>query len=398
LAEPGPGSRRGQPPRHPVGTDASGRPRVFGVEARAIPLSIGGGSLLEQGIDVALLMTPRSGEPFAIRAPRGAIGSGKHFVLRCAGLERQRGALARVTAVSELGIHFDLVTAEIVQSSELTPHAAPDIAPLPRPPRSTLQADMQPAHQRLLARDAERARLRRRATASAVQINGVTTIAIDVSATLLTPVQMGELVTLHAPRDEIARGAYFALRYFDSVGAKRAIVRADAVRALAGMLDEVDAELIRLPTPAEERQSYRAPFECYFLAEVRGSRGTRTVRGRITDLSAGGIGFRVTSNLATGERLRISDPSLADLDGAELFIVRRDPRDTQRYGAQFVEPNRGAATLTTVLGLEQAEREHRRRAHIVEIRRTRGASAAPLTAADIETLRNRRMGTRAHSA
>jgi hypothetical protein len=60
--------------------------------------------------------------------------------------------------------------------------------------------------------------------------------------------------------------------------------------------------------------------------------------------------------------------------------------------------NRGAATLSTILGLEQAEREHRRRIQVEEIRRKRGATAAPLTEADIQTLRNRRMGTRDHSA
>jgi hypothetical protein len=304
-----------------------------------------------------------------------------------------------VTAVSELGIHFDLVTAEMVQSNETSAQGPPlEATPPRRPPHPPAQPDTQPAHEKLLARDAERARLRRGASASAVELDGVTTIGVEVSTTLLTPVHMGELVTIVAPRDQIVRGAYFALRYFDATGAKRAIVRADTVRAQAGMLDEIDAALIRLPTRAEERQSYRAPFECYFTAEVRGSNGSRTVRGRITDLSAGGIGFRVTSNLTSGERLRIADPSLPDLDGAEMLVVRRDPRDTQRYGAQFVEPDRGSATLSAVLGLEQAEREHRRRTQIAEIRRTRGATAAPLTPADIDALRNRRMGTRKHKA
>jgi hypothetical protein len=93
----------------------------------------------------------------------------------------------------------------------------------------------------------------------------------------------------------------------------------------------------------------------------------------------------------------IADPSLPDLDGAELLIVRRDARDRQRYGARFVTPDRGATTLSSILGLEQAEREHRRRVQIQEIRRNRGATAAPLTAADIQALRNRRMGTRDHS-
>jgi hypothetical protein len=288
----------------------------------------------------------------------------------------------------------------MVQSSDtgLTdPPPATSSSPAARS-HAPIQPVVRPPQEPLLERDAERERARRHASASAVQIDGVSTIGIDVSATLLTPVQMGEVVKIAAPRGELPEGSYFALRYFDATGAKRAIVRAEAVHAQAGMLDEVDVALIRLPTPAEERQSYRAPFECYFSAEVRGRNGGRTVRGRITDLSAGGIGFRATSNLAQGEILRITDPSLPDLDGAELLVVRRDARDLQRYGARFVEANRGAATLSAILGLEDAEREHRRRIQIQEIRRTRGATAAPLTKADIQALRNRRMRTREHES
>lgn len=377
----------------PPGSAPLGRPRVFGVEARAIPLSVGGGSLLEQGIDVALLMTPRSEEPFTLRAPRGAIGEGRQFVLRCPGLGRRRGALARATAVSETGIHFDLVTAELVRSRDADEGAgATGATPRPRVPIAA--PSVQQAHDRLLERGVEQARQHRRASASALEIDGVATIGVDVSATLVTSVKMGERVKILSPRGEIGQGVYFALRYFDSLGAKRAIVRAVAVNAQPGMVDEIEAELIRLPTPAEERESYRAPFEYSFSAGVRGRNGTRSVRGRIIDLSASGIGFRLTSELVPGERLVIAEPSLPDLDGAELLVVRRDPRDRQRYGARFVTPDRGAATLLSILGLEQAEREHRRRVQIDEIRRNRGATAAPLTPADIQALRNRRMGTR----
>jgi hypothetical protein len=405
LADAGPHMRSEDPTRRtdapaaPAGV-AAGRPRVFGVAGRVIPLSGDGGSSLEQGVDVALLMTPRSHDPFAIRAPRGTLASGGRFILHCAGIEGQRGALARATAVSELGIQFDVVTAEMVRSSETSTRQGEGTAAVAEAGANCSYTPSQMHDPRLdenlLERDNHRARLERRASASAVEIRGVTTIGSDVSTTLFTPVQMGEPVKLAAPRGEIPRGAYFALRYFDAAGAKRGIVRAETVQAQPGMLDEIEATLIRLPTPAEERQSYRASFECYFTAEVQGVNGARSVRGRITDLSGGGIGFRVTSNLAPGELLRIADPSIPDLDGAELLITRRDPRDTQRYGARFVEPNRGATTLAAILGLDQAEREHRRRIQIEEIRRTRGATAAPLTAADIQSLRNRRMGTRSH--
>jgi hypothetical protein len=189
---------------------------------------------------------------------------------------------------------------------------------------------------------------------------------------------------------------YFSIRYFDASGAKRAFVRAETVVAQPGMVDEVEATLIRPTTQAEERQSYRAAFEVFFTAEVQGPNGARNVRGGTIDLSAGGIGFRVSSRLAPGDRLRITDSTLPDLDGAQLVVVRSDSRDAQRYGAAFVEPNRGAGPLATLLGLDRAEREHRRRREIEEIRRTRGATAAPLTEADVVTLRNQRMRTRKH--
>jgi hypothetical protein len=382
------------------GVDAAalGRPRVFGVVARAIPISDDGGSWQEHGIDVALLMTPRPDEPFALRAPRGALGSGKRFVLRCPGLERERGALARATDVSELGLHFDLVTAEIVQPGEqrLAPNQQPTTG-RKIAPSSPGSDPTQPAADAPTARpEQHRGRLHQHASASAVQIGGVATIGADVSATLVTPVHMGQPVRLLAPRGEIATGTYFALRYFDSAGAKRALVRADTIGNRPGMLDEIEATLIRNPTQAEERQSYRVRFDRFFTAENIGPNGARTLRGRITDLSAGGVGFRATSTLAPGDHFRISDASLPELDGAMLILVRRDPRDLQRYGARFAEPNRGETTLAAILGLDRAEREQRRHAQIEAIRNARAATAAPLTDADIRTLRSRRMGTRIH--
>jgi hypothetical protein len=379
---------------------ASGRPRVFGVTARAIPLSDGGGSLLEHGIDVALLMTPPANEPFAIRAPRGTLGAGRHFVLRCPGLERQRGALARATAVSELGMSFDLITAEMVHSAAPQDRPSEEATTGTRlrsrdEPRSDGPAPSTHDPRHAGAR-ASRRGVEQRACATAVEIGGVSTIAAEVSMTLRSALEMGEPIRLTAPRGDIGPGVYFSIRYFDASGAKRALVRAETVVAQPGMVDEIEAMLIRPTTQAEERQSYRAAYEVFFTAEVQGPNGVRSVRGGTIDLSAGGIGFRVTSRLAPGDRLRITDPTLPDLDNAQLVVVRRDSRDAQRYGAAFVEPNRGAAPLALLLGVDQADREHRRRREIEEIRRKRDATAAPLTEADVLTLRNQRMRTRNH--
>jgi hypothetical protein len=291
------------------------------------------------------------------------------------------------------------VTAEIVQAGEqrLAPNqdttSARNVANVAPPDPSSDRHDSEaPA----AGPEPHRGALQLHASASAVQMGGVATIGADVSATLVAPVQMGEPVRLLAPRDEIPTGTYFALRYFDSAGAKRALVRADTICCRPGMLDEIEATLLRNPIHAEERQSYRARFDRFFTAQSIGPHGTRSLRGRITDLSASGIGFRATATLAPGAQLRIADPSLPELDGAMLILLPRDPRDLQRYGARFAEPNRGETTVLAILGLDQAEREQRRHAQIDAIRNARTATAAPLTDTDVRTLRTRRMGTRIH--
>jgi hypothetical protein len=378
-----------------------GRPRVFGVAARLIPLSVDGGSLLDQGIDVALLMTPAPDEPFAIRTPRGTLGANRHFVLRCQGLERTRGSLARSTAVSELGMQFDLVTAEIVHArdesggQDRSTTAAQDPAASPRPMIAPVAVEDAPT---LTERAALRATVERHASATAVQLSGIATIASEVSVTLRSAVGVDAPIILVAPRDEIAAGAYFAVRYFDVSGAYRGLLRADTVRAAPGMLDLVEATLIRPPTRAEERGSYRSPFDRESALDVIAPAGTRTVRTRFTDISASGLGFSTSSTVVPGHRVRVADPTLPDLDGAELLVIRRDHRDPRHYGARFVEENRGESTLSSILGLQRSERDHRRSLQTDEIRRGRGTSAAPLTDADIRTLRNRRMATRAHES
>jgi hypothetical protein len=348
--------------------------------------------MLEQGIDVALLMTPRSDEPFSIRTPRGTLGANRQFVLRCQGLERTRGSLARSTAVSELGVHFDLVTAEIVhpgdETGARTRSSTPSRSPVARP-RPMLEPVTVEDAPTLTERAVNRAARERHASATAVQINGIPTIAGEVSVTLHSAVGSD------AP---IATGAYFAVRYFDQSGAYRGLLRADVVKAAPGMLDLVEATLIRPPTRAEERGSYRSPFDRESTLDILAPAGTRTIRCYLTDISASGLGFNTTSTIVPGHRIRIADPSFPELDGAELLVIRRDHRDPRHYGARFVEANRGEATLGSILGLDRSEREHRRGLQIDAIRRGHGTTIAPVTEADIRSLRNRRMGTRDHES
>jgi hypothetical protein len=222
---------------------------------------------------------------------------------------------------------------------------------------------------------------------------GVATVSMDTTVTVLTPVAMGVSLRLSAPRGEIAPGAYFALRYFDASGAKRGVLRADGVHARPGMLDEVDAVLMGAPISAPERQSYRAPFDLFFTAIID-TRARRRVVGRMIDISGEGIGFRINAALEPDERLRIADPSLSHLDGAELVIVRSDPRAPQRHGARFAVPDRGAEILAAMLGLDRAERAHRRRVEIDAIRNAGSGTATPVTETEVRQFLRRGMSTR----
>jgi hypothetical protein len=217
---------------------------------------------------------------------------------------------------------------------------------------------------------------------------------MDTTVTVLTPVAVGVGLRLSVPRGEIVPGAYFALRYFDGSGAKRSVVRADGVRARPGMLDEVEAVLIGPPIPAPERQSYRAPFDLFFTAMIDTRAGRRVV-GRMIDVSGDGIGFRINATLEPDDRLHIADESLPHLDGAELIIVRSDPRDPQRHGARFAIPDRGAEILATMLGLDRAAHAHRRRIDLEAIRRSANGTASPVTETEVRQFLRRGMTTRA---
>jgi hypothetical protein len=377
----------------PVDGVQAGRPRVFGVEASARCLTQDGAAA-DLEIAVALLMTPDPDEEFIMRVPRGTFAAGSLFTLSCAGLPH--AALARTGSIAEpVGVQYDVVTALIMHpASDARARPLAPLQPITRPEQPSAPA----ADPRLLQRKPDRdgLELRQRASATAVTLGGVATISEELSMTLLQPVRIGETVRLSVARGELERGVYFALRYFDRSGAKRALVRADELRPLPGMRDEVEGTLIREPTEAEERQSYRAAFERLFTAEVI-SRGGRRLSGAITDISAGGIGFRSPSDLTPSDCLRITEASFPEIDRAELIVVRRGSRDAQCYGARFVEPDRGAAALLAVLGVDRAEREHRRRLQNEAARRSSLATASPLSPSDRRDVHDKGMRTRART-
>jgi hypothetical protein len=230
------------------------------------------------------------------------------------------------------------------------------------------------------------------ASATSVAVGGVLTIGHETSVSLASPVREGRRVALVAPRGQVPAGACFAVRYLTQAGAMRALVRADVVSPQPGMVDGIEATLLRPPTPAAERAHHRAAFDRFFTAELATTGGT--VTGRLLDLSAGGVGFRLNRGLVVGDRLRFADAGLGDLDGAESIVVRRDPRDRQRFGARFVEPERGAHVLETILHLDRAAREHRRQVDARTARHRGAAAMQPLTESDVRRIRSQRMRTR----
>lgn len=296
-------------------------------------------------VDVALLSPPRPCEPFVLRAPRGALTPGVLFGLRTLELGRMRLCLARALEVRRpVDLGYDLVGAHLVRP----------VADDPAPPAR-------------LGRDA-----------------GIATLDMETSIRLVTLVAPGETLRLLAPRGELRPGVYFGLRYFDEAGARGGIVRVDRVRSGAGLLDDVEGTLIGRPTPAPVRESYRAPFDLLFTAELVDAE-TRPLIARLTDLSAGGVGIDVNARLERGDRIRIEDPELPALNGAELSIVRRDRHEGRRHGARFVEPNRGLEVLATLLGLD-GELAARPVLAVGDRGRSREAVATPLTPAEARDL------------
>jgi hypothetical protein len=213
---------------------------------------------------------------------------------------------------------------------------------------------------------------------------GIRTLDMETAIRLITLVAPGEKLRLLAPRGEMHPGVFFGLRYFDEEGARRGLVQVGRVRSGAGLLDEIEGVLIGTPSRAPERESYRAHFDLLFTAELLSGDSCLLI-GRLTDLSADGVGIDVDARLERGDRIRIEDPALPGLNGAELSIVRRDRHQGTRHGARFVEPNRGLEVLATLLGLDR-ELPTRQELAIGNIGRSREAVATPLTAGEAADL------------
>jgi hypothetical protein len=282
------------------------------VLAQAMAFSEERGSSPGGILDVALLSVPTHDEGFVLRAPRGTFTAGALFGLRFLESGRTRLALVRALEVTRpLGASFDLVGAHLVRPAEVD-HATP--------PGVHLEPGAQLA---------------------------------ETTMTLVSLSVAGTQMRLLAPHGAIDAGARIALRYFDAGGARHGVLRVDSVRAQSEMLDEIQGSLVGAPTAAPQRESYRAPLDLYVNAEL--SADARPILARLTDVSADGVGFQADAQLDPGVRLRVQDPAMPSLHGAELAIVRRDAHEGTRHGARFVEPRRGVVVLASLLGLDRSE-------------------------------------------
>lgn len=315
------------------------------LHAQALPFGSAHDPAPGRLVEVGLLSAPAVGEPFVLRAPRGALVAGVLFGLRFLELGHMRLCLARALEVSEPpGAGFDLVGAQLVRSI------------------------------------ADEPRTRDRDDHSPFEVAGVRTLDRETSIRLLTLVVPGEKLRLLAPPGEMLPGVFFGLRYFDEAGARRGLVRVDRVRSRSVLLDEVEGVVMGTPRHAPGRESYRTPFDLLFTAELIRA-DARPVIGRLTDLSADGVGIDVNARLEPGDRIRVDDPSLPGLNGAELAIVRRDRHEGKRHGARFIEPKRGLSVLALLLGLDP-DRPARRELAIGDVGRRREAIATPLSASE----------------
>ena len=336
-------------------------PPGFAFGAQVLPFSEGIGPSPGRLIEVALPARPSRNEAFVLSAPHGTFAAGALFGLRLPEAGRRQLLLGRVLEVTACaGAGYDLVGAHLLRRVADGPSL--------RLPVGQHVAVLRPPDQGSGVRAAEKPA-------------GVATLAHELRIRLLTLVA-GERVRLEAPRAHLRSGMYFALRYFDHLGAKRGLVRVDSVRSESSTVDAIEAVLIGTPTRASERKSFRAPFDLRFHAEVTTPK-PRQVTGTLTDLSAEGAGIHLDTPRRPGDRIRIGGHARPDLSGAELAIVRTDPHQNQRHGARFLEPDRGVLVLTTLLGFDRTKTSMRHDVEVPTAGRNREAVASPLTTAEV---------------
>ncbi len=175
------------------------------------------------------------------------------------------------------------------------------------------------------------------------------TISGPVSVRLLSPPQPDASCGVETPAGTIPVGSCFAVRFFS--GSARRVVLGCASLAPGPGGSEVLACDLLADAAAPERQHARHPIDRRVTAVVEKAEaipaGTR-LDVQLVNLSASGAMIATAVEFGHGDLIALELP-----DGpAAIEIFRRDAR-AGRWGARFVDPERGRTALATLLEHER---------------------------------------------
>jgi hypothetical protein len=167
-----------------------------------------------------------------------------------------------------------------------------------------------------------------------------------VSVRLLSPPQGGASCAVEVPSGSIPVGTCFAVRFF--AGSARRVVLSCASLAPGPGGSEVLACDLLDDAAAPERQHARHSIDLQVQGVVERAEsiptGTR-LDVRLVNVSASGAMIATTVEFGHGDLVTLELP-----DGpAAIEVFRRDAR-AGRWGARFVDPERGPSALQTLLG------------------------------------------------
>jgi len=175
------------------------------------------------------------------------------------------------------------------------------------------------------------------------------TIGGPVSVRLLSPPQEGASCGVEAPAGSIPVGSCFAVRFF-SGSARRVVLGCASLAPGPGGSEVLACEMLA-EAAAPERQHARHAVDRRVAAIVEKAEsipaGTR-LDVQLVNASASGAMIATAVEFAHGDVVALELP-----DGpAALEIYRRDAR-AGRWGARFVDPERGRTALAALLEHER---------------------------------------------
>jgi hypothetical protein len=175
------------------------------------------------------------------------------------------------------------------------------------------------------------------------------TIPGPVSVRLLSPPQVGASCGVEAPAGSIPIGSCFAVRFF-SGAARRVVLGCASLAPGPGGIEVLACDLVA-EAPAPERQHARHAVDRRVAAIVEKAEaipvGTQ-LDVQLVNASASGAMIATAAVFAHGDVIALDLP-----DGpAAIEIFRRDAR-AGRWGARFVDAERGRTALATLLEHER---------------------------------------------